>query len=48
MKQCVREGMKPNMLQYIMGHSRIDTTLKYYAHVDIDMVSDEVNRIMNK
>ena len=46
--KMVREGMKPNVLQYIMGHSRIDTTLEYYAHVDIDMVSDEVNRIMNK
>ncbi|WP_022760474.1 tyrosine-type recombinase/integrase [Butyrivibrio sp. AD3002] len=46
--KMVREGMKPNVLQYIMGHSRIDTTLEYYAHVDIDMVYEEVDRIMNK
>ena len=46
--KMVREGMKPKVLQYLMGHSRIDTTLEYYAHIDYDQVSVEVDRIMNR
>lgn len=45
--KMVREGMKPKVLQYLMGHSRIDTTLEYYAHIDYDQVKFEVEKIMN-
>lgn len=45
--KMVREGMKPKVLQYLMGHSRIDTTLEYYAHIDYDQVKLEVEKIMN-
>lgn len=32
-------------LQYLMGHSKIETTMKIYNHVDIDRVKRELERI---
>ena len=43
----VRRGMKPKILQYIMGHSKVETTLRYYVHVDYDQVAEEIERVMN-
>jgi len=43
--KMVREGMNPKMLQYIMGHSKIETTLGCYAHIDYDQAAKELAKI---
>lgn len=45
--KMVRAGMKPRVLQYIMGHSKVETTLRYYVHIDYDQVAEEIERVMN-
>ena len=39
-------GMNPKALQYIMGHSNINMTLNYYAHVTFDSARAEMERLM--
>ena len=46
--KMARIGMKPKILQYIMGHSKVETTLSYYVHIDYDQVAEEIERVMNK
>ena len=43
--KMVREGMHPKMLQYIMGHSKIETTLDCYTHIGYDQVAYEFAKI---
>lgn len=45
--KMARAGMKPRILQYIMGHSKVETTLRFYVHIDYDQVAEEIERIMN-
>ena len=34
------KGMNPKTLQYIMGHSDISTTLRYYVGITDEMMED--------
>ena len=43
--RMARSGMSPKVLQYIMGHARIDTTLNVYTHIDVDYVMEEMKKI---
>lgn len=38
-------GMNPKVLQYIMGHARIDVTLNVYTHIDFEYVTEEMQKI---
>jgi len=45
---CTRlagKNMNPKSLQYIMGHSSIEITLNLYAHVSIDGIQEEMERL---
>lgn len=45
---CTRlaaKNMNPKILQYIMGHSSIEITLNLYAHVTIDGIQAEMERL---
>lgn len=45
---CTRlagKNMNPKSLQYIMGHSSIEITLNLYAHVTIDGIQAEMERL---
>ncbi len=45
---CTRlagKNMNPKSLQYIMGHSSIEITLNLYAHVSIDGIQKEMERL---
>lgn len=45
---CTRlanRNMNPKSLQYIMGHSNIEITLNLYAHVTIDGIQAEMERL---
>lgn len=39
-------GMKPKQLQYLMGHSNIQTTLNIYAHCDYEVAEKEMERVL--
>lgn len=41
-------GMNPKTLQYIMGHSSVITTLKYYTHASMESAKEEMRRIQQK
>lgn len=45
---CAEDGMNPYVLQKLMGHSSIETTMKIYTKVNRDFVSDEVLKIRSK
>ena len=38
-------GMNPKLLQYLMGHSNINMTLNYYAHVTFESAKAEMERL---
>lgn len=40
-------GMKPKILQYIMGHVDISVTLNIYTHVKLDDAKNERLRVVN-
>lgn len=42
--RCIESGMKPKVLQTILGHSTIQTTLDLYVHI----MDDELEREMLK
>lgn len=47
---CTRlanKNMNPKSLQYIMGHSSIEITLNLYAHVSIDGIQAEMERLVS-
>lgn len=37
---CIKAGVKPNVLRYVMGHSDIKTTNEYYIIVDDEMLAE--------
>lgn len=39
-------GMNIKSLQYIMGHSRIETTLNYYVHTDLEKATKAMGEIV--
>lgn len=39
-------GIQPNVLQYLMGHSDVSTTLGTYTHVHAEEVKDAVNKAL--
>ena len=45
--KMAKAGMNPKMLQYIMGHSNITTTLNTYTHVGYEDAAEEMLRIMD-
>ena len=40
-----RSGMNPKVLQYLMGHAKIQITLNYYTHLGVDDAKQEIKRI---
>jgi integrase len=38
-------GMNVKVLQYIMGHEHVSTTMDIYTHVDFSVVAEEMNRV---
>lgn len=42
-----KSGIKPEALQYIMGHADISVTLNTYTHVKFDDAKDELLRVAN-
>lgn len=38
-------GINPKVLQLLLGHARIETTLSYYTHISDDAKVDAVNKI---
>ncbi len=40
-------GVNPKMVQEILGHSRIETTMYIYAHVIPSMQKDVVEKLEN-
>lgn len=38
-------GINPKVLQLLLGHARIETTLSYYTHISDDAKLDAVNKI---
>lgn len=43
--RLAENGINPISLQYRLGHTRIETTLKYYVHNSDKMKADEVDKI---
>ena len=43
--KMAKSGMNPKVLQYIMGHARIDVTLNVYTHIDFEYVTEEMQKI---
>lgn len=41
---CAGAGMNPKTLQYLMGHSDISVAFNTYTHVDMDIVTEEVEK----
>lgn len=40
--RCIEVGMKPKVLQAILGHSRIETTMDLYVHVTDETLHEEM------
>lgn len=38
-------GINPKVLQLLLGHARIETTLSYYTHISEEAKVDAVNKI---
>ena len=48
---CTRmaeKGIDIKVLQYIMGHASITTTMQIYNHVDLERIKKEIEKINNK
>lgn len=41
--RCIESGMKPKVLQTILGHANLDMTMNLYAHVLPNMKNDEMD-----
>lgn len=42
--RAVKEGIKPEMLQKILGHSDFSTTANVYTHIDVETLVSEVEK----
>ena len=40
-----KTGIKPNSLQYIMGHADIKVTLGYYTHFKAEDAEEEMEKV---
>ena len=40
--RCIEGGMKPKVLQEILGHSSVNTTMDIYVHVTEDGKNEEM------
>lgn len=43
--RCAESGMKPKVLQIILGHENIATTLNLYVHVTDDEIASEISKL---
>ena len=43
--RCIEDGMKPNVLQKLLGHSTIAMTMDLYVHVTDDERISEMNKV---
>ena len=43
--KCIAKGMKPKVLQKILGHKQLSTTMDIYCHVEKDTMRDEMEKI---
>ena len=43
--RCIERGMKPKVLQTLMGHSGINITMDTYVHSSDEMKHKEINKI---
>lgn len=43
--RCIENGMEPQVLKAILGHSKLSMTMDLYAHVLPDMKSKEIQKI---
>lgn len=42
---CIEEGMKPQVLKKILGHSSLAMTMDLYSHVLPDVKAEEMDKI---
>ena len=40
--RCIAKGMKPKVLQNILGHSTLAMTMDLYCHVEDDTIKNEM------
>ena len=45
--RCAEAGMKPKVLQKILGHENISTTMNLYVHTTEDEIESEIAKIDN-
>lgn len=43
--RCIAKGMKPKVLQKILGHSSLKLTMDLYCHVEYDTMRDEMGLV---
>lgn len=46
--RCIESGMKPKVLQKILGHATLQMTMDLYAHVSDDIKSNEMELLENE
>ena len=42
---CVKSGMNPKVLQYLMGHKKVETSWNIYTHTSYEDAENEIRRI---
>ena len=45
--RCIEQGVTPQTLKAIMGHSNLSMTMDLYAHVQIDAKQKELSKLEN-
>lgn len=45
--RCAESGMKPKVLQKILGHENISTTMNLYVHATEDEMTNEIEKLNN-
>ncbi len=43
----MKNKIEPKIIQEMLGHSTISTTLDIYAHVDLDMQEEAASKLNN-
>lgn len=44
--RCYEKGMKPKVVQKILGHKSLDITLNVYTHVTESMIQDDIKKLI--
>lgn len=44
--RCIERGMNPKTLQKLLGHSKLQTTMDLYVHVDDDTMRNEMEKML--